>query len=42
MGEPTPYALSQTRQTRLGTFVTGISKIGDGVSALILPRPLPS
>ena len=34
------YAISEARWTYLGTFVTGISRIGDGVSALILsPRP---
>ena len=30
------YAVSLTRRTYVGKFVTGISKDGDGVSALIL------
>ena len=34
------YAISESRLTWLGTFVTGTSRIGDGVSGLILsPRP---
>ena len=37
---PPTYALSETRRTQVGMFVTGINRIGDGVSALILsPRP---
>ncbi len=36
------YPIFQDRQTWLGTFVTGIIKVGDVVSALSLsPRPNP-
>jgi hypothetical protein len=35
------YAISDARRTWLGTFVTGISRDGDGVSGL-LPSPPPS